>query len=99
MKVDSMKFSGITLILWIGLSLSASAAEPEEDSSKHTQQPAVGTSTTEWLDMQREGRAAGNLLTIPGAEAGPSYKRYIDSFATPIPEQLGAEMPGYGVKR
>ncbi len=98
MKVDSMKFFGITLILWIGLSLPASAAEPEEDSSKRAQ-PAVGTSTTEWLDMQREGRAAGNLLTIPGAEAGPSYKRYIDSFATPIPDQLGAEMPGYGVKK
>jgi len=48
----------------------------------------VGTRTTQWLDAQREGRMAGNPLPIPGAEAGLSYRRYINSFSKPIPDQL-----------
>lgn len=98
MNYDTIKLFIVTVLLWGAFSHPAIAAEAEADSGKRAQ-PAVGRSTTEWLDMQREGRAAGNLLTIPGAEAGPSYKRYIDSFAIPIPDQLSAEMPGYGVKK
>ncbi len=49
----------------------------------------VGDRTSQWLDSQREGRNPGNLLPIPGAEAGLSYRRYIDSFGKPIPDQLG----------
>lgn len=98
MNYGTKKFLCITLFLWIGFSLSATADETEADSGKRAQ-PAVGARTTQWLDMQREGRAAGNLLTIPGAEAGPSYKRYIDSFANPIPDQLLSQMPGYSVTK
>lgn len=98
MNYDTIKLFTVTVFLWLAFSHPAVAADAEADSDKRTQ-PAVGSSATEWLGLQREGRAAGNLLTIPGAEAGPSYKRYIDSFATPIPDQLGAEMPGYGVKK
>ncbi|HET7833916.1 MAG TPA: DUF3613 domain-containing protein [Gallionella sp.] len=56
----------------------------------------VGARTSQWLDSQREGRGAGNLLPIPGAEAGLSYRRYIDSFGKPIPEQLGYTMSAGG---
>lgn len=49
----------------------------------------IGARTSEWLDAQREGRLAGNLLPILGAEAGPSYRRYIDTFTKPVPDQMG----------
>jgi hypothetical protein len=61
-------------------------AERDDERDKIT----VGTRSAQWLDTQREGRAAGKLLPIPGAEAGRSYQRYIDSFASPIPEKLPA---------
>jgi hypothetical protein len=95
----NIRYLCITLFLWIGFSLYATAAEVEQGSSSRRAQPVVGTRTTQWLDMQREGRAAGNLLTIPGAEAGPSYQRYIDSFSTPIPDQLFSQSPAYGAKK
>jgi Protein of unknown function (DUF3613) len=98
MNYNTIKIFTVTVFLWGAFSHPAIAADTEADSDKRTQ-PAVGSSTTEWLDMQREGRAAGNLLTIPGAEAGPAYKRYIDSFAIPIPEQLSSEMLGYTTKK
>ncbi|HLY97044.1 MAG: DUF3613 domain-containing protein [Sideroxydans sp.] len=99
MNCDTMRYSCIILSLWIGFSPSATAAEAEHGSSSRRAQPAVGARTTQWLDMQREGRAAGNLLPIPGAEAGPSYQRYIDSFATPIPDQLSSQSPAYGARK
>lgn len=98
MNYDTMKFLCITLFLWIGFSLSATAAEAGEDNSKRAQE-AAGTRTAQWLDIQREGRAAGNMLPIPSAEAVPSYQRYIDSFASPIPDQLLSPMPASGAKK
>lgn len=98
MNHDTMRYLCITLFLWIGFSLSATAAETEQGGSGRRAQP-VGTRTAQWLDMQRDGRAAGNLLPIPGAEAGPSYQRYIDSFATPIPDQFSSQSPAYGAKK
>lgn len=98
MNYDTMRYLCITLFLWIGLSLFATAAETEDGISKRAP-PVVGARTTQWLDMQREGRAAGNLLPIPAAEAGPSYQHYIDSFANPIPDQLSSESPAYGAKK
>lgn len=65
-------------------------AERDEERDKIT----VGTRSAQWLDTQRDGRAAGKLLPIPGAEAGRSYQRYIDSFASPIPEKLPAAATG-----
>ncbi len=93
--------NGTLRILCIALPLliashAAVAVEVEGDSGKDERQ-AIGTHTTQWLNMQREGRAAGNLLTTPAAEAGPAYKRYIDSFSIPIPEQLSES--AYGTRR
>jgi hypothetical protein len=98
MKHDTMKYLLATLFLWIGCSLSATATEKEAGSDKN-EKAALGTRTSQWLDIQREGRAAGNMLTIPGAEAGPSYQRYMDSFAKPIPDQLLSETPASGGKK
>jgi hypothetical protein len=98
MNHDQMKYLCITLLLWIGFSLSATAAETEADNSKRDKAP-VGTRTAQWLDIQREGRAAGNMLPIPGEEAGPSHQRYIDSFASPIPDQLLSDTPASSAKK
>lgn len=98
MNHDTMKYLFITLLLWIGCSLSATAAEEAADKGK-SDKTAVGTRTTKWLDTQREGRAAGNMLPVPGAEAGPSHQRYIDSFSSPIPDKLLSETPASGAKR
>ena len=98
MNHDTMKYLFITLLLGIGCSLSATAAEEGADKAK-SEQTAVGTRTAQWLELQREGRAAGNMLPVPAAEAGPSYQRYIDSFATPIPEKLYSRTPASGAKQ
>jgi len=98
MKHDTMKYLLSMLLLWIGCSFSATAADAKADGDK-SEKTAVGTRTSQWLDIQREGRAAGNMLTIPGAEAGPSYQRYMDSFAKPIPDQLLSETPASGEKK
>jgi hypothetical protein len=85
-----MKFIGITLSVVIGVPSFATADEaPQPDGKKQEAQVTVGTRTGQWLELQREGRAAGNLLPIPGAEAERSSQRYIDSFSQPIPNQLG----------
>lgn len=86
-----MKFLCITLSIGIGVPPFATADEaPQPDDKKQeAAQVTVGTRTGQWLDIQREGRAAGNLLPIPGAEAERSSQRYIDSFSRPIPNQLG----------
>ncbi len=88
----------ITLLIAIEAPQFAMAAETESDNNKEERQ-AIGTRTTQWLDMQREGRTPGNLLSIPAAEAGPSYQRYIDSFGIPMPDQLLSQSPAYGTKR
>jgi hypothetical protein len=98
MNYATMKFFCITLFLWIGSPLSATAAEAEAGSSERGQ-TTVGTRTTQWLDIQRAGRAAGNLLPIPGAEAGLSYRRYINSFTKPIPDQLLPEAPASSAQK
>ncbi len=71
---------------------SAPAAAPATDGAERGK-ITVGTRSAQWLDTQREGSAAGKLLPIPGAEAGRSYQRYIDSFASPIPEKLPTAGP------
>jgi hypothetical protein len=89
----------ITLLLSIETPHFAVAAETEGDNGKTEGRQAIGTRTTQWLGLQREGQAPGNLLPIPAAEAGPSYQRYIDSFAIPMPDQLLSQSPAYGTKR
>jgi hypothetical protein len=98
MNHDTIRHVLIALLLASGCSLSATAAE-EEAGKARSEPTAVGTRTAQWLDLQREGRAAGNTLPVPAAEAGPSYQRYIDSFATPIPETLYSRTPASGAKR
>ncbi|MCY0388167.1 DUF3613 domain-containing protein [Robbsia sp. Bb-Pol-6] len=46
----------------------------------------LGRDTRAALALQVDGQAAGPMLPIPGEEASASYKRYLDSFAHPIPE-------------
>ena len=107
MKHGTMKVLCVMSFFWIGLPLPAAAAEaavaaesaPAAAGSQENAKIAVGTRTARWLDIQREGRAAGNLLPIPGAEAGPSYQRYIDSFASPIPDKLPSSAPASGAQR
>lgn len=70
------------------------------DDSGEGAKTRVGTRTARLLDIQREGRAAGNMLPSPPAQAATSYQRYLDSFATPIPDQLSPQAsPGSGAKR
>ncbi len=85
-------------LLWFGWVLSATATDVETPSGKRDE-VAVGSGTTQWLDTQREGRVAGNMLPIPPAEAGPSYERYIDSFGNPIPGQSPSQMSAPGARR
>lgn len=46
----------------------------------------LGRDTRAALALQVDGTAAGPVLPMPGEEASAAYKRYLDSFAHPIPE-------------
>ncbi len=110
MNHGTLKYLCIPLLLAAGFPLPATAAEGAASAVASTPAQAaatdgaardderdkitVGTRSAQWLDAQREGSAAGKLLPIPGAEAGRSYQRYIDSFANPIPEKLPAAPTG-----
>lgn len=48
--------------------------------------PAVGTSTRQLLQLQASGSHAGPHRPMLGDQAAAAYKRYLDSFAHPIPE-------------
>lgn len=79
----------VRLLLVLALASAAPAALAEEPPAAPERAPyAVGSGTDALLAAQREGRQAGKALPIPPAEAGPSRKRYLDSFSRPIPEQL-----------
>lgn len=46
-----------------------------------------GSSTRDWLALQRSGRA-GSAHPIPGEIATLSWRRHVDSFRQPIPESF-----------
>lgn len=53
---------------------------------------AVGPETRTWVDLQASGAAASPVARpMPGDIAERVYKRHADSFAHPIPEELGRE--------
>ena len=53
---------------------------------------AVGPGTRSWVDLQTSGAAASAVARpMPGDIAERVYKRHADSFAHPIPEELGRE--------
>ncbi|MDD4880913.1 MAG: DUF3613 domain-containing protein [Gallionellaceae bacterium] len=58
------------------------AAQPEPQ----VQPIVIGATTENLLKMQREGTSAANLQPISGEVASLSYRRYLDSFAKPMPE-------------
>lgn len=74
-----------TLACVLGLSALALAL-PGHAEDAATQPIVVGAASERLLDMQREGAYAANLQPIPGEVASRSYRRYLDSFAKPMPE-------------
>lgn len=59
---------------------------PAEAAAASDHGSAVGAVTRQLLQMQVDGRHAGQRLPTLGAEASASYRRYLDSFNHPIPE-------------
>jgi hypothetical protein len=56
----------------------------------------VGHSTAAWLELQRSNAAAAPALPTLGAEAGYAYRRYLQSFETPIPPSFGSSVDTHG---
>lgn len=87
--------SAATLMFWLALAGPVLAQEaPRDDAAARPQaeatQPALGAATREWLELQRSGRAAGSQHGIPGEIASLNWRRYVDSYKTPIPASLGS---------
>lgn len=70
--------------------LSASLPGYTEDAAAQPDQQmkpiVIGSTTENLLQMQREGTSAASLQAISGEVASLSYRRYLDSFAKPMPE-------------
>jgi hypothetical protein len=53
---------------------------------------SVGPETRAWVELQTNGSAASSVARpMPGDIADRIYQRHADSFAHPIPEELGRE--------
>lgn len=57
----------------------------------------VGRSTTEWLSMQRDNRAAAPTQPLLGDVASLVYQRYLESFKHKIPESMGTQVGAAGM--
>ncbi|EJO51739.1 DUF3613 domain-containing protein [Burkholderia multivorans] len=57
----------------------------------------VGRSTTEWLSMQRDNRAAAPTQPVLGDVASLVYQRYLESFKHKIPESMGTQVGAAGM--
>ncbi|MBJ9614373.1 DUF3613 domain-containing protein [Burkholderia multivorans] len=57
----------------------------------------VGRSTTEWLSMQRDNRAAAPTQPLLGDVASLVYQRYLESFKHKIPESMGSTLSSSGM--
>lgn len=53
----------------------------------------VGLQTERWLELQREGTAAGPLRGMPVDAARRAQDRYLESFERPIPDHFEPERP------
>lgn len=72
------------------LSLPAVLAAQQDGDAASSE--AVGPGTRSWVDLQTSGSAASPVARpMPGDIAERVYKRHADSFAYPIPEELGRE--------
>lgn len=57
-----------------------------------TTAPANGRDTREWLNLQKGGSAASaEPQALSGEAADKIYKRYVDSFGSPLPETFPRE--------
>ncbi|WP_261524374.1 DUF3613 domain-containing protein [Burkholderia multivorans] len=56
----------------------------------------VGRSTTEWLSMQRDNRAAAPTQPLLGDVASLVYQRYLESFKHKIPESMSSQVSAAG---
>jgi hypothetical protein len=55
-------------------------------------EPTVGRDTREWLTLQKGGAAASTEApAMSGEVADKVYKRYVDSYGHPLPEQFPRE--------
>ncbi len=54
--------------------------------------PRVGTTTQEWIDLQKSGvEAPEDDRPLQGDVAKRTYQRYLKSFETDVPEQFESE--------
>lgn len=68
------------------------AARPPQVESRAT---PVESSTERLLRFQREAEAAGAVVPVLGATGSLSYRRYLNSFTYPIPEEF-QDLTGLG---
>ncbi|MGI4857312.1 MAG: DUF3613 domain-containing protein [Janthinobacterium lividum] len=73
------------LIMGAGLA-GAHGARAQNTAGAWAPRDEFGHATRAALALQVGGKSAGPVLPMSGEEASAAYKRYLDSFAHPIPE-------------
>lgn len=79
----------VSVCIVMAMAPATAVASGEMSGDKAAKVPAVGDMTRAALAIQRNGSQAGNLVPLRGEQAAISYKRYLDSFAHPIPQYFG----------
>lgn len=86
------------ICVWMATGAYAQDAKNQETPKVQQQtvwlpQPKVGEATQKLLELQGRGTLASDRqYPMPAAVAERVYKRYVDSFAHPIPEKLDSTL-------
>lgn len=82
--IRSLFAPGVALLA--ACSAPAVAQQPPATAEVRPSQVAVGDTTRNLLDIQRNGSQAGPMLPLTGDQATLGYARYMRSFEHPLPE-------------
>ncbi len=75
-----------------GLSFAVAAPVLAQPAETPVAEPAMGTQTRAWMDLQVSNNAAmGAARPMPGEIADQVYSRYVKSFSHAIPETFDRE--------
>jgi hypothetical protein len=80
----------IALAAACALAAASAHAQVSREGGERVSASEIGHASHAWLDLQRSNAAAAPLLPMLGAEAGPAYERYLDSFRSKIPSAFGS---------
>lgn len=80
MKPESNILVGLCMVAGVAFSGALLADESKEKPQE------IGAATSDLLELQRSGAAAGKAQPVTGDVASRSYQRYLEGYTQPLPD-------------